>query len=390
MRCRTSTSARAPRPRTSRSARGRERQHRLRLRRVLRGHVGGRLEGLDQDRRGADLRRHGHVRRRLPGVGRRHHPDLDRPERRQRRRGAFFDGASQDGSRVFIDTIESLAPADTDSSYDIYELSGGQTTLLSTGPSGGNGAFFAAFRRATPDGSHVYFESSSSSRPLTRTPTRTSTSARVGSRRWSRRGPAAATGTSRRSTRGARPTAQHVFFGSAESTRRDRHRRDARHYERFAGDTTLISTGPILERRAARPVRRSLGRRLARVLRDGGAARGDTTRIPPRTSTARRRSAFIARPKGATPLRVPLVPAFQQCSAPEQLARRSARVRLVQAADAGFRLPHDRLAGRERQGRQLVGLRQVRRGPGQLQHAGRRGRHEDHRLARRTCARSPI
>ena len=66
--------------------------------------------------------------------------------------GAFFDGASQDGSRVFIDTIESLVPADTDSSYDIYEISGGQTTLLSTGPSGGNGAFFAAFRGATPDG----------------------------------------------------------------------------------------------------------------------------------------------------------------------------------------------------------------------------------------------
>ena len=39
-----------------------------------------------------------------------------------------------------------------------------------------------------------------------------------------------------------------------------------------------------------------------------------------------------ARPRGATPLRVPLVPAFDACAAAEPQPRRAARVRLVRAA----------------------------------------------------------
>ena len=51
---------------------------------------------------------------------------------------AFFDGASDDGSRVFFDTDESLVAGDTDTAIDIYQRSGGTTTLVSTGPAGGN------------------------------------------------------------------------------------------------------------------------------------------------------------------------------------------------------------------------------------------------------------
>src|SRR5581483_8853764 len=42
---------------------------------------------------------------------------------------------------VFFETSEQLVPEDTDAQSDIYERSGGQTTLVSTGPTGGNGAF---------------------------------------------------------------------------------------------------------------------------------------------------------------------------------------------------------------------------------------------------------
>jgi hypothetical protein len=50
---------------------------------------------------------------------------------------------SADGSHTFFSTAEPLVAGDTDASYDLYERSGGTTSLLSTGPAGGNGAFDA-------------------------------------------------------------------------------------------------------------------------------------------------------------------------------------------------------------------------------------------------------
>jgi hypothetical protein len=41
-----------------------------------------------------------------------------------------FQGASQDGSKVFFDTAESLSSDDTDSRRDIYQRSGTTTTWL--------------------------------------------------------------------------------------------------------------------------------------------------------------------------------------------------------------------------------------------------------------------
>ena len=73
-----------------------------------------------------------------------------------------FSGASADGSRVFFETEESLVSADTDAAQDVYERAGGQTTLLSTGPTGGNGAFEASFGFATADGSRVFFQTEES------------------------------------------------------------------------------------------------------------------------------------------------------------------------------------------------------------------------------------
>lgn len=67
-------------------------------------------------------------------------------------------GSSRDGTHVFFDTDESLVSSDTDTSSDTYDRSGSTTTLLSTGPAGGNGAFDAAFRGSSKDGSHVFIE----------------------------------------------------------------------------------------------------------------------------------------------------------------------------------------------------------------------------------------
>ncbi len=71
---------------------------------------------------------------------------------------AFFDGASADGSVVLVRTTEKLEAVDLDSQTDIYQRSGGSTTLVSTGAAGGNGAFPATFGGVSHDGSRVFFE----------------------------------------------------------------------------------------------------------------------------------------------------------------------------------------------------------------------------------------
>ena len=72
--------------------------------------------------------------------------------------GAFFDGVSTDGARVFFHTAERLTAGDTDSQADVYEGSGGTTSLVSTGSAGGNGAFPAFFDGTSADGTRVFFD----------------------------------------------------------------------------------------------------------------------------------------------------------------------------------------------------------------------------------------
>jgi hypothetical protein len=65
---------------------------------------------------------------------------------------------TRDGSRVFLQTTEALTADDTDTQQDAYEhVVGGGTSLVSTGPINGNGAFAADISAFTPDGSHVLF-----------------------------------------------------------------------------------------------------------------------------------------------------------------------------------------------------------------------------------------
>jgi hypothetical protein len=73
---------------------------------------------------------------------------------------AFFGDATGDGSKVFFHTQAKLVPEDTDDLSDVYQRSGGVTTLISTDPTdtsnGAGGSFFAG---ASADGSRVFFES---------------------------------------------------------------------------------------------------------------------------------------------------------------------------------------------------------------------------------------
>ena len=71
--------------------------------------------------------------------------------------GAGFTGASSDGSRSSSTTDEQLVSGDTDSTCDLYERSGGTTTRVSEGQINGNGAFRRLLHGASSDGSKVFF-----------------------------------------------------------------------------------------------------------------------------------------------------------------------------------------------------------------------------------------
>jgi hypothetical protein len=70
---------------------------------------------------------------------------------------ALFRSSSADGSRAFFTTTESLVAGDTDNFADVYERADADTTLLSIGPSGGNASFGATYGGAADDGTKVFF-----------------------------------------------------------------------------------------------------------------------------------------------------------------------------------------------------------------------------------------
>jgi hypothetical protein len=73
--------------------------------------------------------------------------------------GMSFGGATPDGSKVFFVTAESLVTEDTDTVLDVYQRSGGVTTLISKpGIGSSGGPAIMNFRRVSADGSKVFFE----------------------------------------------------------------------------------------------------------------------------------------------------------------------------------------------------------------------------------------
>jgi hypothetical protein len=69
----------------------------------------------------------------------------------------YSEAIDADGRHLFFSTYGHLSPLDTDDASDVYERSGGVTTLASIGPAGGNGIYGVSFAGVSADGSHVFF-----------------------------------------------------------------------------------------------------------------------------------------------------------------------------------------------------------------------------------------
>ena len=158
---------------------------------------------------------------------------------------AYHFASFANGTRVLFGTDESLVSGDSDEAEDIYERSGGTTTLLSTGPEGGNGAANATYTASSADGSRIFFltkeklvsEDEDESRDLYERFAGTTTLLSTGPG-----GGNDAVDTSfvaRSSADGLR-----VFFLTNEQLVKEDEDTAEDIYERFDGATTLISTGP--------------------------------------------------------------------------------------------------------------------------------------------------
>jgi hypothetical protein len=162
--------------------------------------------------------------------------------------GAFdasVEGFSDDGSRVFFQTDEQMVAADTDSTVDIYERTAGTTTLISTGPDGGNGEFNADFLDASKDGSRAAFETTESLVSADTDSARDVYERVNGTTNLVSTGPNPVTTPVDNFFVGMSQDGLHLYFLSYEplvAADADDGRRDV--YERFNGQTNLISTGP--------------------------------------------------------------------------------------------------------------------------------------------------
>jgi hypothetical protein len=155
----------------------------------------------------------------------------------------YYRGTSADGRRVFLETSERLATTDTDNSVDVYERSGALTTLLSTGPTGGNGPYAASFAGASEDGTRVFFttqeqlvsgDTDSNQDVYERSGAST---ARVST------GPDGGNGPFNAIFDGASADATRVFFHTAESIADSDGDSVQDVYERWGGITSRVSTG---------------------------------------------------------------------------------------------------------------------------------------------------
>jgi hypothetical protein len=77
---------------------------------------------------------------------------------------ATFEWASRSGAAntVFFSTREQLTAGDHDNALDVYKRIGGATTLVSTGPDGGDGELHSFFRGASQDGAEAFFSTAES------------------------------------------------------------------------------------------------------------------------------------------------------------------------------------------------------------------------------------
>ena len=225
-------------------------------------------------------------------------------------------GVSADGSRIFFFTFEQLVASDTDSQRDVYVRSGNTTTLVSLGPGGGNGPHdvtgmsgISQYGTATShDGSHAYF---TTAEQLTADDTDTA----VDLYEWadgvvtvvsppcldgpSCPGPPSFVHASRDGSRVFFSTGERIFPGGAY-----------RLFEKHQGTVTAppgVPVGGVQGDSFSQD-----GRQIVFQTR-GQLVATDTDGELDVYSLSVAPSAY-PRPKGASPLRIPLVPAYEPCT----------------------------------------------------------------------------
>lgn len=232
---------------------------------------------------------------------------------------AFWVGSSEDGSRVFFDTQEPLVGQDTDASTDIYKRAGGSTTLISTGPDGGNGAVFSAFQGTTADGSHVFFHTADSLLAQDTDGMQDVYERAGGVTTLVSQGPESANGLFPATFKGASHDGTRVFFDTSEDLAGVATGTFPDIYERFSGTTTVVSFGPT-------GGNGDFSAFFARASDDGTRVFFETNEALVAADTDGSQDVYASsittgtyvRPKGAGPLRVSLVPAYDECTAPNR------------------------------------------------------------------------
>ena len=168
--------------------------------------------------------------------------------------GVDFVTASADGTHVVFESRDRLTTDDTDDRFDLYERFGSTTRLVSIGPSGGNGAVDVCALRASSschtvvsaEGGHVVFHTRESLVPedidanidvYVRAGVVTSLVST---------GPAGGNGAidTTRLPPWTSADGSHIFFYTEESLVVEDTDTDVDAYERVGGTTRLVSTGP--------------------------------------------------------------------------------------------------------------------------------------------------
>jgi hypothetical protein len=225
---------------------------------------------------------------------------------------------SGDGGHFFFLADVPFVSGDTDSAQDIYERAGGVTTLVSTGPLGGNTGSVPVFAAVTPNGAHVFF---TTQEQLVSADTDSAADLyeRVGGTTvLVSTGPDGGNGASDASYAGASTDGARVFLHTNEALVSADTDSAQDIYERSAGTTTLVSLGQTGGNGPD-------GAALAGLSTDGKRAFFHTSESLVSNDTdsatdvyAAREGPGFPRPKGASPLRLSLVPAYQPCLAPNR------------------------------------------------------------------------
>ena len=225
---------------------------------------------------------------------------------------ALYTGSSQDGLRVFFESAEQLATGDTDVYTDVFERSGATITRRSAG----NGAFDATFAGAAGDGSHLLYETEE--KVLAQdTDADVDVYDSAGTTALVSTGPTGGNGPVDAFFADVSEDGARAFFITTESLVATDSDSVTDVYERAGGSTSVVSRGSG----GNGPFNAS----FAAASADGATAifttseqlgAGDTDSVA--DVYAARALGGYARPQGATPLRVALVPAYEPCTSPNR------------------------------------------------------------------------